>query len=212
MTILVLSLTSADSVIAPAKPLPAAASRLVTAEPGTASIPRKTMVPGTFVQLILRQAKPLAALLPIQGSLTFASKGKSAERRPPTAPRAERLAVARAREAAPANVPQRPLLDRLAELKKPLLDRLQSDWNNGNRALLDRMKVGLKERVSTVVSTKCRCAHNRPLKRLERMLRMEEEIQLDWEEFRWTDAEINWFINQEEMLLTREDDERMDED
>jgi hypothetical protein len=41
---------------------------------------------------------------------------------------------------------------------------------------------------------------------------MEEEIRLDWEEFRWTDAEIDWFIDQEEMLPTREDDERMDED
>ncbi|KAJ7878532.1 hypothetical protein B0H14DRAFT_2567219 [Mycena olivaceomarginata] len=60
-----------------------------------------------------------------------------------------------------------------------------------------------------------RRAHNRPKKRLERILRWEEEMRLEWEEFRWTDAEIDWIINQEELLPSLEDeeaDDRMNED
>ncbi|KAJ7787460.1 hypothetical protein B0H14DRAFT_3505402 [Mycena olivaceomarginata] len=75
--------------------------------------------------------------------------------------------------------------------------------------LLDGMNVGLKERVSTIATSKRRRAHNRPLKRLERLLRMEEEIRRKWEEFRWTDAEIDWIIDQEEMLPPQD---QMDED
>ncbi|KAJ7310057.1 hypothetical protein DFH08DRAFT_823334 [Mycena albidolilacea] len=132
---------------------------------------------------------------------------------PPTAPRAERFAItpSRAQEAVNKDVPPKSLLGRLTEPKKPLLDRLQMTRDDGNRALLDRMKVGLKERVSTVATSKRRRAHNRPLKRLERLLRMEEEIRREWEEFRWTDAEIDWIIDQEEMLPLQEDD-HMDED
>jgi hypothetical protein len=42
---------------------------------------------------------------------------------------------------------------------------------------------------------------------LERLLRLEEDIRREWEEFRWSDAEIDWFIDQEEMLLNQEDDD-----
>ncbi|KAJ7848462.1 hypothetical protein B0H14DRAFT_3453092 [Mycena olivaceomarginata] len=93
-------------------------------------------------------------------------------------------------------------------------ERLQPASNNGDRALMDRMEIGLKDRVSTAVSTKRRRAHNRPQKRLERLLRMEEDIRREWEEFRWTDAEIDWFIDQEESLPAHddEDDDRMNED
>jgi hypothetical protein len=73
------------------------------------------------------------------------------------------------------------------------------------------MNVGLKERVSTIATSKRRRAHNRPLKRLERLLRMEEEIRREWEEFRWTDTEIDWIIDHEEMLPPQEGDQ-MDED
>jgi hypothetical protein len=88
----------------------------------------------------------------------------------------------------------------LTKPKTPLLDRLQSAEVGGNRALMDRMKVGLKERVLTVVSSGHKRAHNRLQKRLERLLRLEEHIRREWEEFRWTDAEVDWFIDHEEML------------
>jgi hypothetical protein len=65
---------------------------------------------------------------------------------------------------------------------------------------MDRMKVGLKEQVSTVVSLGRKPAHNQPQKRLERLLRLEEDIWCKCEEFRWTDAEVDWFIDHEEML------------
>jgi hypothetical protein len=107
------------------------------------------------------------------------------------------------------------LLDRLTNPRKPLLERLQMTESDGSRALLERMKVGLKERVSTTVSSGRKRAHNRPQKRLERLLRLEEDIRRECEELRWTDAEIDWFIDQEEMLPPRsedeKDDERMDE-
>ncbi|KAJ7347141.1 hypothetical protein DFH08DRAFT_809875 [Mycena albidolilacea] len=98
------------------------------------------------------------------------------------------------------DVPAKSLLDRLTKPKTSLLDRLQSAEDVGNRALLDRMKIGLKERVSTVVTSGRRRAHNRPQKRLERLLRLEEDIRREQEEFRWTDVEVDWFIDQEEML------------
>jgi hypothetical protein len=43
---------------------------------------------------------------------------------------------------------------------------------------------------------------------------MEEDIQREWEEFRWTDTEIYWFIDQEESLPAHddEDNDRMNED
>ncbi|KAJ7784054.1 hypothetical protein B0H14DRAFT_2630666 [Mycena olivaceomarginata] len=96
--------------------------------------------------------------------------------------------------------------------KKPLLERLQLDANDGNRALMDRMEIGLKDQISSTAPTKRRRAHNRPQKRLERLLRMEEEIRREWEEFKWTDTEIDWFIDLEESLPVRdeEDDDRMD--
>jgi hypothetical protein len=37
----------------------------------------------------------------------------------------------------------------------------------------------------------------------------------EWEEFRWTDDEINWMIDQEELLFSLNDggtDDHMDED
>ncbi|KAJ7788868.1 hypothetical protein B0H14DRAFT_2627847 [Mycena olivaceomarginata] len=56
----------------------------------------------------------------------------------------------------------------------------------------------------------------RPKKRLERLLRLEEEILREREEFQWTDAEIDWYIDQEESLPVRSDDDdnedRMDVD
>jgi hypothetical protein len=108
----------------------------------------------------------------------------------------------------------RSLLHRMTDPKKPLLERLQPASNNGDRALMDRMEIGLKDRVSTAVSTTRRHAHNRLQKRLERLLRMEEDIRREWEEFRWTDAEIDWFIDQEESLPAHddEDDDHMNED
>jgi hypothetical protein len=70
------------------------------------------------------------------------------------------------------------------------------------------MEVGLKERVSTSNSVAGhRRAHNRPRKRLERLLRWEEEIRQGWEELRWSDTEIDWFIDQEELLPMSKDDE-----
>ncbi|KAJ7898031.1 hypothetical protein B0H14DRAFT_2557536 [Mycena olivaceomarginata] len=139
-------------------------------------------------------------------------------RAPPTAPRAEHLAICsrmdRAHTPATPEDRSRSLLHQMTDPKKPLLERLQPASNNGDRALMDRMEIGLKDRVSTAVSTKRRRAHNRPQKRLERLLRMEEDIRREWEEFRWTDAEIDWFIDQEESLPAHddEDDDRMNED
>jgi hypothetical protein len=75
------------------------------------------------------------------------------------------------------------------------------------------MNVGLKERVSTTAVPKRKWVHNRPQKHLERLLHLEEDIRREWEEFCWSDAEIDWFIDQEEMLPNREDDDNwMDED
>jgi hypothetical protein len=97
--------------------------------------------------------------------------------------------------------------------KKPLLERMQAKEETGKRALLKRMEVGLKERVSVQrTSAGHKRAHNRPKKRLERLLRLEEEIRLEWEEFRWTDAEIDWIIDQEESLPAYDADEDADED
>ncbi|KAJ7300562.1 hypothetical protein DFH08DRAFT_979540 [Mycena albidolilacea] len=53
-------------------------------------------------------------------------------------------------------------------------------------------------------------AHNRPKKRLERLLRLEEEIQREWEDLQWSDADIDWFIDQEELLPTHDNDEDQD--
>jgi hypothetical protein len=74
------------------------------------------------------------------------------------------------------------------------------------------MEVGLKERVSGHAAGHRR-AHNRPKKCLERLLRLKEDIQHEWEELQWTDAEIDWIIDQEESLPTHsEDDENEDKD
>ncbi|KAJ7306981.1 hypothetical protein DFH08DRAFT_824475 [Mycena albidolilacea] len=116
---------------------------------------------------------------------------------PPTGPRADREPP---NPRSTVDVPAKSLLDRLTKPKTSLLDRLQSAEDVGNRALLDRMKIGLKERVLTVVTSGRRRAHNRPQKRLERLLRLEEDIRREQEEFRWTDVEVDWFIDQEEML------------
>ncbi|KAJ7354715.1 hypothetical protein DFH08DRAFT_804580, partial [Mycena albidolilacea] len=113
---------------------------------------------------------------------------------PPTGPRADREPP---NPRSTVDVPAKSLLDRLTKPKTSLLDRLQSAEDVGNRALLDRMKIGLKERVSTVVTSGRRRAHNRPQKRLERLLRLEEDIRREQEEFRWTDVEVDWFIDQE---------------
>ncbi|KAJ7790444.1 hypothetical protein B0H14DRAFT_3501611 [Mycena olivaceomarginata] len=132
-------------------------------------------------------------------------------RTPPTAPRAERVPA----PAAPRSVPTRPLQDRLSDPKKPLLERLQTQPDKGKRDLMARMEVGLKEHISVQAPKGHRRAHNRPKKRLERILRWEEEMRLEWEEFRWTDAEIDWIIDQEELLPSLEDeeaDDRMNED
>lgn len=135
------------------------------------------------------------------------------ERRPtPTAPRADRLSTNRA----PITTPTTPLLQRLTDPKKPLLERLQPTHETGKRALMERMDVGLRERVSGQrATTGHKRAHNRPKKRLERLLCWEEEMQGEGNEARWTDAEIDWIIDQEELLPTRDDDEdedRMDVD
>ncbi|KAJ7877518.1 hypothetical protein B0H14DRAFT_3782639 [Mycena olivaceomarginata] len=127
----------------------------------------------------------------------------------PTAPRAERRLADRLKVRNPGSVvATAPLLERLTDPKKPLLERLQTARDEGKRALMERMEVGLKERVSTLKSSSGhRRVHNRPKKRLERLLRWEEEIRQGWEEFRWSDAEIDWFIDQEELLPPYEDDE-----
>ncbi|KAJ7780459.1 hypothetical protein B0H14DRAFT_3507536 [Mycena olivaceomarginata] len=105
-----------------------------------------------------------------------------------------------------------PLLERLTNPKRPLLERLQTPQDAGKRALLEWMEVGLKERVSTTKSVAGhQRVHNRPKKRLERLLRWEEEIRQGWEEFRWSDTEIDWFIDQEELLPSSKDD-KMDLD
>ncbi|KAJ7323920.1 hypothetical protein DFH08DRAFT_817402 [Mycena albidolilacea] len=130
-------------------------------------------------------------------------------RAPPTAPRAERFAVRPRTDQEPAasEVRTRSLLLRMTDPKKPLIERLRPAASDGTRALMDRMEIGLKDRVSTSVSTKRRRAHNRPQKRVERLLRMEEEIRREWEEFRRTDAEIDWFIDQEESLPVHDDED-----
>jgi hypothetical protein len=77
---------------------------------------------------------------------------------------------------------------------------------------MEQMEVGLKERVSSHTAGHKR-AHNRPKKCLERLLQLEEDIQREWEELRWTDAEIDWIIDQEESLPTHgEDNENEDKD
>lgn len=79
---------------------------------------------------------------------------------------------------------------------------------------MDRMDVGLKEQVSLQrTSAGHRRAHNRPKKRLEGLLRLEEDIQHEWKEFQWSEVEIDWFIDQEEALpVEGEDENRMDLD
>jgi hypothetical protein len=106
------------------------------------------------------------------------------------------------------------LIQRLTEVKKPLLEHLQPSTSAGKRALLERMEVGLQERVSSQkIASGHRRAHNRPRKHLERLLRLEEEIRRERDEIQWTDAEIDWFINQEEMLpSSKEDNDQMDVD
>jgi hypothetical protein len=45
------------------------------------------------------------------------------------------------------------------------------------------------------------------------LLRLEEDIRCEWEEFRWSEAEIDWFIDQEEALpVEGEDEDGMDLD
>ncbi|KAJ7863761.1 hypothetical protein B0H14DRAFT_3443855 [Mycena olivaceomarginata] len=163
--------------------------------------------------LAARLTDPIAA-----GRMAARAVWDVPSRAPPTAPRAERLAVrSRMDRAHSPSIPEdrtRSLLHRMTEPMKPLLERLQPASDNGNRALMDRMEIGLKDRVSTAVSTKRKRAHNQPQKRLERLLRMEEDIRREREEFRWTDAEIDWFIDQEDSLPAHddEDDDRMKED
>lgn len=77
---------------------------------------------------------------------------------------------------------------------------------------MERMGVGLKERVSSQTVSGHKRAHNRPKKRVERLLRLEEDIRREWEEMRWPDAEIDWIIDQEESLPTRDEDEGLDND
>ncbi|KAJ7681549.1 hypothetical protein B0H14DRAFT_2655197 [Mycena olivaceomarginata] len=134
---------------------------------------------------------------------------------PPTAPRAEqtRAPAIPLRERL-TSVPSISLQEQLSDPKKPLKDRLRSPPESGKRALMERMEIGLKERVSTKPAIRHKHAHNRPKKRLERLLRWEEEMRLEWEEFRWTDTEIDWIIDHEEMLHNPEDreDDNMNED
>ncbi|KAJ7864595.1 hypothetical protein B0H14DRAFT_2574312 [Mycena olivaceomarginata] len=105
-------------------------------------------------------------------------------------------------------------LGTLSNPKKPLLERLQSTQDAGKRMLMEQMEVGLREQVlMQKTSVGHRHADNRPKKCLERLLRLKAEIQLEWEEMRWTDMEINWIIDQEEMLRPFEaDDDPMDLD
>ncbi|KAJ7873544.1 hypothetical protein B0H14DRAFT_2569759 [Mycena olivaceomarginata] len=86
------------------------------------------------------------------------------ERRPtPMAPRADRMSTNRA----PVTTPTTPLLQRLTDPKKPLLERLQPTHEVGKRALMERMDVGLRERVSGQrATTGHKRAHNRPKKTL----------------------------------------------
>lgn len=74
------------------------------------------------------------------------------------------------------------------------------------------MEVGLLEQVSNQTVSGHKRAHNRPKKCLERLLRLEEDIRREWEEMRWTDAEIDWIIDQEESLPTRDEGEDKDND
>ncbi|KAJ7826563.1 hypothetical protein B0H14DRAFT_2595729 [Mycena olivaceomarginata] len=106
---------------------------------------------------------------------------------------------------------------RLTDPGRTLLDRLRPAPEKGKRALMERMEVWLKDRISTLAVSGHKRAHNRPKKRLERLLRLEEEILREREEFQWTDAEeIDWYIDQEESLPVRSDDDdnedRMDVD
>jgi hypothetical protein len=91
--------------------------------------------------------------------------------------------------------PPIPLQERLTDPGRTLLDRLQSAPEKGKRALMEQMEVGLKDRVSTQVASGHKRAHNQPKKRLDRLLRLEEEIQWEREDFRWTDTEIDWYID-----------------
>jgi hypothetical protein len=77
---------------------------------------------------------------------------------------------------------------------------------------MERMEVGLKERVSKQTVSGHRRSHNRPKKRLERLLRLEEDIRREWEGMCWTDADIDWIIDQEESLPTRNEDDDKDND
>ncbi|KAJ7310609.1 hypothetical protein DFH08DRAFT_974293 [Mycena albidolilacea] len=132
---------------------------------------------------------------------------------PPTAPRADRLLTSRV-DNVPTPVVTVLLIQRLTEPKKPLLERLQPLQGTGKRALLERMDIGLKDWVlSQKAGLGHKRTHNQLKKRLKRLLRLEEEIRHELEEIRWTDAEIDWFIEQEEMLPTsKEDDNQMDVD
>jgi hypothetical protein len=92
-----------------------------------------------------------------------------------------------------------------------LIERLQSAQEAGKQALMARMEVGLREQVSVhKTAAGHRRAHNRPKKRLERLLHWEEEMRDEEDEGRWTDVEIDWIIDQEELLPTRDVDEDKD--
>ncbi|KAJ7825235.1 hypothetical protein B0H14DRAFT_3468724 [Mycena olivaceomarginata] len=128
-------------------------------------------------------------------------------REPPTAPRAERTLAGRMGALEIPSTSSIPLQERLTDPGRTLLDRLRPAPEKGKRALMERMEVGLKDRISTLAVSGHKRAHNRPKKRLERLLRLEEEILREREEFQWTDAEIDWYIDQEESLPVRSDDD-----